>query len=119
MAFSLLACTDILGEKVNVELPFNAPPATVDELYRTLERVFRGEEHDMKESRGEKSTRSSEPFTVSRLQRYEEEAQMWVELSDARQLQVQDQLYVFRKNATKADISTHREIPLPRTDLLE
>ncbi|EKF38485.1 hypothetical protein MOQ_001305 [Trypanosoma cruzi marinkellei] len=117
MSFYLLACTDIRGEKVNVELPFREPPPVLAELYRTLEYVFRGEENDFITKQVEKSTRPSEPFTVSRVQRYEADTQAWVELTDVRQLRVHDQLYVFRKHATKADISTRRDIPAPRSSL--
>ncbi|EAN87970.1 hypothetical protein C3747_123g123 [Trypanosoma cruzi] len=117
MSFTVLACTDIRGEKVNVELPFREPPAALAELYSTLEHVFRGEEKDINTKRVEKSTRPSEPFTVSRVQRYEEDTQGWVELTDVRQLRVHDQLYVFRKHATRDDISSRRDIPAPRSSL--
>ncbi|RNF13402.1 calmodulin-like protein containing EF hand [Trypanosoma conorhini] len=114
MLFVVLACTDIRGEKLNVELPFREPPDSLAEFYRILERVFRGEENDVKAKKAETSTHPSEPFTVSRVQRYEEDTQMWVELGDVRQLHLHDQLYVFRRHATRADISTRRDIPAPR-----
>ncbi|ESL08685.1 hypothetical protein TRSC58_03609 [Trypanosoma rangeli SC58] len=114
MSFVVLACTDIRGEKLNVELPFREPPESLAEFYHILERVFRGEENDVRERMAETSMYPSEPFTVSRVQRYEEDTQTWLELNDVCELHLHDQLYVFRRHATKADISTQRDIPAPR-----
>ncbi|RNE99404.1 calmodulin-like protein containing EF hand [Trypanosoma rangeli] len=114
MSFDLLACTDIRGEKLNVELPFMEPPDSLAEFYCILERVFRGEENDVKKRKAETSIHPSEPFTVSRVQRYEEDTQTWLELNDVCELHLHDQLYVFRRHATRADISTQRDIPAPR-----
>ncbi|KEG13121.1 calmodulin-like protein containing EF hand [Trypanosoma grayi] len=114
MVFVLLACTDIRGEKINVELPLDERPTSIGELQRTLEQVLQGEESAMKQVAAEKATRPSEPFTVSRLQRYEEDTQSWSDLRDTHSLCAYDQLYVFRKNPTRADISAQREVPAPR-----
>ncbi|ORC89794.1 calmodulin-like protein containing EF hand [Trypanosoma theileri] len=120
MVFPVLACTDIRGVKINVELPFDEPPASLHDLHKTLEDVFRGEENAIRHQDTtiqNGKTRPSEPFTLSRVQRYEDDKQTWSELKDVRQLRAYDQLYVFRKNATKADISVQREIPAPRNSL--
>ncbi|KAH9586191.1 BILBO1 [Trypanosoma melophagium] len=104
MVFTVLACTDILGAKINIELPFDELPAKIDELHRTLEGVFRAEEKAMRQQDSTtlngKTRPPSEPFALT--------------LKDVRQLRAYDQLYVFRKHATKADISAQREIPAPR-----
>nr|CCD15771.1 hypothetical protein, unlikely [Trypanosoma congolense IL3000] len=116
MVFVLLACSDICGKKVNVTLPFENPPKSLEELYRVVEQVFRGEEKEMKQSTegGNYDSRPSEPFTCRRIQRYDDDKRAWVEITNEKQLCACDQLYVFRKNATKADISQERELPEPR-----
>lgn len=115
MVFVILACTDIFGEKINVELPFTEPLASLNELYRALEHVFCFEEGHMRQTKMEGPRRVSEPFTVSRVQRYSDDRHMWVGINDVRDVQEHDQLYVFRKNATRTDISKQREIPPPRS----
>ncbi|KAH9583998.1 BILBO1 [Trypanosoma melophagium] len=121
MVFTVLACTDILGAKINIELPFDELPAKIDELHRTLEGVFRAEEKAMRQQDSTtlngKTRPPSEPFALSHVQRYEDDKQAWTALKDVRQLRAYDQLYVFRKHATKADISAQREIPAPRTTI--
>ncbi|KAG5474367.1 hypothetical protein LSCM1_03147 [Leishmania martiniquensis] len=114
MSFMLMACTDIRGEKVNIELPFEQPPASVDILRTFLELLFRQEEEAIKCSMGYTDTRACEPFTITRLQRYDDDSQSWADVTSIDVLQTYDQLYVFRKNSTKADISTQRELPPPR-----
>ncbi|KAG5475038.1 hypothetical protein CUR178_04488 [Leishmania enriettii] len=115
MSFTLMACTDIRGQKVNIELPFERPPASVDILRASLELLFRREEDAIKYSMGYTDTRACEPFTISRLQRYDDDSQTWADITSVDVLQTYDQLYVFRKNSTRADISTQRELPPPRT----
>lgn len=114
MSFIILACSDIRGQKVNLEFPFDAPPQTLEALRSVLEHTFRLEEDAIKQSMGVTDVRACEPFTISRLQRYEDDTQSWSELTQPQQLQTYDQLYVFRKNSTKADISAQRELPAPR-----
>lgn len=115
MSFTLMACTDIRAQKVNIELPFEQPPASVDVLRDVLERIFRQEEEAIKYAMGYTDARPCEPFTINRLQRYDDDAQSWADVTTIAMLQTYDQLYVFRKNSTKADISTQRELPPPRT----
>ncbi|KAG5500450.1 hypothetical protein JKF63_03543 [Porcisia hertigi] len=114
MSFILMACTDIRAQKINIELPFERPPASLEVLRTVLERIFRQEEKAIKCSLGYIDMRACEPFTVNRLQRYDDDSQSWVDLTSIDLLQTYDQLYVFRKNSTKADISTQRELPPPR-----
>ncbi|KAK7196370.1 hypothetical protein NESM_000573800 [Novymonas esmeraldas] len=114
MSFTLMACTDVRAQKVNIELPFDQPPATVEVLRAILERLFRQEEEAIKYAMGFTDTRPCEPFTINRLQRYDDDAQSWEDVTSIDALQTYDQLYVFRKNSTKADISTQRELPPPR-----
>lgn len=100
-------------------MPFERPPESLDELYRVVEQLFRGEETDIKRTvdGGEYRTRPSEPFTCRRIQRFDDETRTWVEVTSEKQLAPYDQLYVFRKNATRADISTERELPEPRSSI--
>nr|CAJ2476285.1 unnamed protein product [Leishmania braziliensis] len=114
MSFTLMACTDIRGQKVNVELPFQQPPDSMEALRGALEHIFREEEEAIKYAKGYTDTRACEPFTIIRLQRYNDDSQSWEDLTSIDVLQTYDQLYVFRKNSTKADISPQRELPLPR-----
>lgn len=115
MSFTLLACSDIRGEKVNLELPFAHPPPSLDALRGTLERIFRMEEQAIKAARGYTDARPCEPFTINRVQRYDDDRQSWAEVTAVDMIETYDQLYVFRRNSTKADISTQRELPPPRT----
>ncbi|CAC9503157.1 hypothetical protein CGC20_13440 [Leishmania donovani] len=114
MSFTLMACTDIRGQKVNVELPFEQPPSSMEALRSTLEHLFRREEEAIKYSMGYTDMRACEPFTINRLQRYDDDSQSWADVTSIDVLQTYDQLYLFRKNSTKADISTQRELPPPR-----
>lgn len=114
MSFTIVACSDIRAQKVNIELPFERPPASVEVLRGVLESVFRQEEAAIKQAMGYTDVRPCEPFTINRLQRYDDDTQSWSEITSIDMLQSYDQLYVFRKNSTKADISTQRELPAPR-----
>lgn len=114
MSFIIVACSDIRAQKVNIELPFERPPPSVDVLRSVLETVFRQEEEAIKRDLGYTDTRPCEPFTINRLQRYDDDTMSWSEVTSIDMLQTYDQLYVFRKNSTKADISTQRELPAPR-----
>ena len=114
MSFTLVACSDIRAQKVNLELPFERPPPSVEVLRRVLESVFRQEEEAIKRDMGYTDVRPCEPFTINRLQRYDDDTQSWSEVTTIDALQTYDQLYVFRKNSTKADISAQRELPAPR-----
>ncbi|KPA85378.1 hypothetical protein ABB37_01694 [Leptomonas pyrrhocoris] len=114
MSFTLVACSDIRAQKVNLELPFERPPPSVEVLRDVLESVFRREEEVIKRDMGYTDVRPCEPFTINRLQRYDDDTQSWSEITSIDMLQTYDQLYVFRKNSTKADISTQRELPAPR-----
>lgn len=114
MSFTLMACTDIRGQKVNIELPFEQPPSSMEVLRSTLEHLFRREEEAIKYSMGYTDMRACEPFTINRLQRYDDDSQRWADVTSIDVLQTYDQIYVFRRNSTKADISTQRELPPPR-----
>jgi hypothetical protein len=114
MSFTIVACSDIRAQKVNIELPFECPPPSVEVLRNVLESVFRQEEEAIKRDMGYTDVRPCEPFTINRLQRYDDDTQSWSEITSIDMLQTYDQLYVFRKNSTKADISTQRELPAPR-----
>ncbi|KPI88856.1 hypothetical protein ABL78_2050 [Leptomonas seymouri] len=114
MSFTIVACSDIRGQKVNIELPFERPLPSIEALRRVLETVFRHEEEAIKHDMGYTDVRPCEPFTINRLQRYDDDTQSWSEVTSTDMLQMYDQLYVFRKNSTKADISTQRELPAPR-----
>ncbi|GET90047.1 hypothetical protein, conserved [Leishmania tarentolae] len=114
MSFTLMACTDIRGQKVNIELPFEQPPSSMDVLCSALEHLFRREEEAIKLSMGYTDVRACEPFTINRLQRYDDDSQSWADVTSIDVLQTYDQLYVFRKSSTKADISIQRELPPPR-----
>lgn len=114
MSFTLLVCSDIRARKVNLELPFPSHPSSIEELSRIVQEVFRVEEMDIKKAMGLLDARPCEPFTINRLQRYDDDDQSWASLSGIDSLQPYDQLYVFRRNTAAADISTQRELPPPR-----
>ncbi|EPY40129.1 calmodulin-like protein containing EF hand [Angomonas deanei] len=114
MSFILLACSDIRAQKVNLEFPFASPPPSIQALRSVFEQVFRKEEEAIKEGLGVSDLRPCEPFTINKLQKYDDDSQTWTEITAVDQLQSYDQLYIFRKNSTKADISPQRELPPPR-----
>lgn len=114
MAFTLLACSDIRAQKINLELPFEAPPCSLDDLRAIVQAVFRSEETALKQSRGITDARPCEPFILSRVQRYDDDTQRWFDVTSISQLQPYDQLYIFRKSSAKDDISPQRELPAPR-----
>lgn len=115
MSFTLSACTDIRKEKVNIFFPLPAPPRSLAALSSLLESVFRQEESALKQERGLTDTRRCEPFKISRISRYSEESQGWQELHSIAEVQMDDQLYVFRSHTTPDDISDEREVPEARS----
>ena len=111
MSFVLLVCSEIVGEKVNLEFPFPQKPA-VAELYETVERVFRFET-----SNSSRAHLGQQLYTISKVQVYSDEARQWVDLHSSGQLHAYDQLYVFPRGARMETDSARRELPRPRSSL--
>lgn len=113
MAFVLLACAEVRGEKLNLELPFEARP-TVADLMEVIERVFRFEASNAIQSSLTPQRDASEPiFTISSVQVYADDARHWAELTSPHQLHMYDQLFVVRKYIPLTE-NARKEIPRPR-----
>eukprot|EP00760_Papus_ankaliazontas_P002996 PhM_4_TR11374/c0_g1_i1/m.4476 len=106
--YTLLACGDMFGEKINLELTFPAMP-TIGELTRKVEDVFRAEA-DIK--RPVNFPREYE-FRVARLQIYDDVLLKWVDLVTATQLHEYDQLYAFQPQSPW-HIDVQKDLPPPR-----
>ena len=101
--FTVLACADLQGGKVNVELTFPGVP-TVGELSRRVEEVFSGEI---------RALGGNTDFTVSRIQVYEDVLLKWVDLISSTQLHEYDQVYAFQPQ-TPWHVDTQQDLPPPR-----
>eukprot|EP00759_Apiculatamorpha_spiralis_P016050 PhF_6_TR22452/c1_g1_i1/m.31848 len=106
--YTLLACADLFGEKINLELTFAAMP-TIGELTRKIEDVYRSEA-DLK--RPVNFPREYE-FRVARLQIYDDVLLKWVDLVTATQLHEYDQLYAFQPQSPW-HIDVQKDLPPPR-----
>lgn len=114
MAFVLLVCAEVRGDKINLEFPFEGKP-TIPELYETIERVYRFEASNAVQTSSATAKDALEPiFAVSSVQIYVDESRQWMNLTAPQQLHLYDQLYVLRKYVPPAD-SGKRELPRPRT----
>lgn len=113
MAFILLACAEVRGEKLNIELPFEARP-TIADLMEVIERVFRFEASNATQSSPSQSRDASEPiFTIACVQVYADDARHWADLTSPHQLHMYDQLFVVRKYMQPSE-GARKEIPRPR-----
>ncbi|CUI14782.1 SMC domain-containing protein, putative [Bodo saltans] len=114
MAFVLLACAEVRGEKLNLELPFEGRP-TISDLLEVVERVFRFEASNAIQSSPTSQRDSSEPiFTIAAVQIYADESRHWAELTSPHQLHMYDQLFIVRKYIPLSE-GARKEIPRPRT----
>lgn len=118
MAFTLHVASDVLQEKVNVEIPFTAKPG-LDALRVSCEDVFT-DEMRLLIARGGGSTtaamtdpRQAGLFTIGRMQIYDDDAAQWVDLVSASQIHPFDQLYAFPLDLAHI-CQTRRELPPPR-----
>ena len=104
--FTILACADLQGGKVNLELTFPALP-NIGELTRRAEEVFGNEV---------RALGGQDPgyhFTVNRVQIYDDVVLKWVDLISTQQLHEYDQVYVFQPQ-TPWHIDTQQDLPAPR-----
>eukprot|EP00755_Sulcionema_specki_P021631 Sspe_Gene.74609::Locus_46559_Transcript_1_1_Confidence_1.000_Length_745::g.74609::m.74609 len=99
MPCTILVAADLWGVKVNYEIPFPSPP-TASELQAKVENVF-APEHALRRP----TEIPPQPFTIERMQTFDERAQQWVDLISAAQLQDFSQVYVFQK-----ETDYHREV---------
>jgi hypothetical protein len=114
MAFVLLACAEVRGEKLNLELPFEGRP-TIADLMEVVERVFRFESSNAVQSSPSTQRDSSEPiFTIAAVQIYADDTRHWAELTSPHQLHMYDQLFVVRKYIPLSE-GARKEIPRPRS----
>eukprot|EP00756_Hemistasia_phaeocysticola_P005236 Hpha_TRINITY_DN13232_c0_g2::TRINITY_DN13232_c0_g2_i2::g.155130::m.155130 len=117
MVFTVLAAADLSGTKVNYEVDFTAVPS-MPELHRRITDQF-GPEAAARRPPGVPAS----PFTIQRLQVFDERVELWVELLSASQLQEFCQVYVFQP-----ETAYHKEVqsklpaavrPPPRIPALE
>eukprot|EP01060_Flectonema_neradi_P033965 TRINITY_DN5829_c0_g2_i1.p1 TRINITY_DN5829_c0_g2~~TRINITY_DN5829_c0_g2_i1.p1 ORF type:complete len:355 (+),score=72.94 TRINITY_DN5829_c0_g2_i1:109-1173(+) len=101
--FTILACADLQGGKVNLELTFPGVP-TVGELTRRVEEVFSGEI---------RSLGGNTDFTVNRIQVYDDVLLKWDDLISSTQLHEYDQVYAFQPQ-TPWHVDTQQDLPPPR-----
>eukprot|EP01062_Namystynia_karyoxenos_P077776 TRINITY_DN7902_c0_g1_i1.p1 TRINITY_DN7902_c0_g1~~TRINITY_DN7902_c0_g1_i1.p1 ORF type:complete len:670 (+),score=253.90 TRINITY_DN7902_c0_g1_i1:89-2098(+) len=99
MVFTLLIAADIHQTKLNYELDFSAVPTLAD-LQRRVHEVF-GEEHRARRP----SAVPPAPFAIERIQVFDENVELWVDLLSSTQLTEYAQLYVFQP-----ETAWHREV---------
>eukprot|EP01063_Lacrimia_lanifica_P033954 TRINITY_DN6177_c0_g5_i1.p1 TRINITY_DN6177_c0_g5~~TRINITY_DN6177_c0_g5_i1.p1 ORF type:complete len:641 (+),score=286.87 TRINITY_DN6177_c0_g5_i1:71-1993(+) len=99
MVFALLIAADFYGAKANFEVLFSAHP-TFTEFKCKVEAVL-ATESSLRRPR----EIPTEPFTVQRMQIYDDKVDLWVDLVSAAQLRPGMQVYVFRRETT-----FHREV---------
>ena len=104
--FTVLACADLQGGKVNLELTFQALP-NIGELSRRVEEVF------STEVRSAGGADAGYDFRVNRLQIYDDVLLKWVDLVSSTQLHEYDQIYVFQPQ-THWHVDTQQDLPPPR-----
>eukprot|EP00755_Sulcionema_specki_P026487 Sspe_Gene.1693::Locus_564_Transcript_2_3_Confidence_0.400_Length_1160::g.1693::m.1693 len=92
MVFTVLVAADIYG-KVNFEFNFPSVP-TMSELRERIETVVRTES-SLRRSPGMPLT----PFSIHRIQIFDERMEMWVDLVSSSQLEDYCQIYVFQKES--------------------
>ena len=119
MAFTLHVASDVLQEKVNVEIPFTAKPG-LDALRVSCEDVFTDEMRLLiaRGGGGSTTTAMTDPrqaglFTIGRMQICDDDAAQWVDLVSASQIHPFDQLYAFPLDLAHI-CQTRRELPPPR-----
>eukprot|EP01065_Artemidia_motanka_P037384 TRINITY_DN4585_c5_g1_i1.p1 TRINITY_DN4585_c5_g1~~TRINITY_DN4585_c5_g1_i1.p1 ORF type:complete len:548 (+),score=239.28 TRINITY_DN4585_c5_g1_i1:111-1754(+) len=102
--FTVLAAAELYGDKVNIELEFNARPG-LGELSDLIHGSF-SLEHAVNRPDGLPAT----PFAIDKLTLYDEISQRWVDLTDAMQLSHWCQVYALQRPS-----AYHRETqqPLP------
>lgn len=104
MAVSVLCCADLYGNKVNLEVPFACLP-TLSELMQKTKDYFEYEGNQVKPPNA-----APRPFTVGRMQVFNDAASRWEDLNRAEQLTHHAQVYVFQPNIP--DIQS--DLPAPR-----
>eukprot|EP00760_Papus_ankaliazontas_P035554 PhM_4_TR7890/c0_g1_i1/m.1254 len=91
--FTLLAATDVFGEKMNLELIFPARPS-LQELRQNCESVF-GIECNLRRPQGHPKTQ----FRAVHFQVYDGVMRLWVDLVSCTQLNPWSQVYVFQRES--------------------
>eukprot|EP01065_Artemidia_motanka_P003682 TRINITY_DN1174_c1_g2_i1.p1 TRINITY_DN1174_c1_g2~~TRINITY_DN1174_c1_g2_i1.p1 ORF type:complete len:397 (+),score=142.96 TRINITY_DN1174_c1_g2_i1:96-1286(+) len=104
MAISVLCCADLYGSKVNLEIPFPCLP-TLPELTQKFKEYFEYESNVVKPPNA-----PARPFTVGRLQVFDDTSSRWEQLVGTEQLQHHSQVYVFQPHVP--DVQS--DLPAPR-----
>eukprot|EP01062_Namystynia_karyoxenos_P023136 TRINITY_DN188_c1_g4_i1.p1 TRINITY_DN188_c1_g4~~TRINITY_DN188_c1_g4_i1.p1 ORF type:complete len:429 (+),score=158.95 TRINITY_DN188_c1_g4_i1:86-1288(+) len=104
MAVAILACADLYGQKVNLEVPFACLP-TISELMQKCKDYFEYEGNMVKPPNS-----PVRPFTVGRIQVFNDATSRWEDLARPDQLQHHSQIYIFQPNIP--DIQS--DLPAPR-----
>eukprot|EP01063_Lacrimia_lanifica_P026387 TRINITY_DN3549_c0_g1_i1.p1 TRINITY_DN3549_c0_g1~~TRINITY_DN3549_c0_g1_i1.p1 ORF type:complete len:364 (+),score=161.09 TRINITY_DN3549_c0_g1_i1:60-1151(+) len=107
--FTVLACADMFGSKVNLELTFPALP-TIGELTRRAEEVFTSEMHAIRPAGAQVP---AEGIRINRLQVYDDVMLKWVDLISSAQLHEYDQVYIFQPQSLW-HVDTQQDLPAPR-----
>lgn len=131
MVFTILTCADILGHKINVEIPYASPP-TLSEVRQRSDQVFY-EEATALARQGRLTTAASELLSTTtaapgfdgrgvyqdsgllslgRIQIYDDALLRWVDLVSPSQLHEYDQIYIFPKH--RAHLSQVKDLPPPK-----
>lgn len=91
MVFTVLAAADLYGTKLNYELDFPATPS-MEELRQRINAIF-GAEAGLRRPAGV----PPEPFSAHRMQTFDDNVELWVDLVSMGQLQDYSQVYVFQR----------------------
>jgi hypothetical protein len=105
--YTLLACADLYGEKMNLEITFSAMP-TIGELHRKIVEVFSAEAASCR-PQGYPAI----DFQIARLQIYDDVLLKWADLVTGTQLHEYDQMYVFQPQSPW-HIDVQKDLPPPR-----
>ena len=90
--FTILVASDVLGEKVNLEIPFSSRP-NLKELTAVVEKCYEREIEERTRGRGKYQ---GAEYNVSRYQIFDESREKWADLSSASMLVDYCQIYAFQ-----------------------
>eukprot|EP00756_Hemistasia_phaeocysticola_P023601 Hpha_TRINITY_DN15902_c0_g5::TRINITY_DN15902_c0_g5_i1::g.71136::m.71136 len=99
MVFTLLVAADIYGTKINYEIDFTELPQ-IASLRARVESIF-GTEAAQRRPAGAPPN----PFQAYRMQTFDDNVELWVDLVSASQLQDYSQVYIFQRESP-----WHREV---------